>query len=157
MTVQVTVFFSDSISDPGVCVADYKTKLYLDAVLRHWQSVALSEGLCAFWRWSQCQTAVNWFVENQLVFPCVFPVFFHGEDWLYWSLQKLSLSRSWGCWFVGFFCLFVKLSKLFNHSDCRLILKLNLMLVLYGLFVAARTKIISSPVSFDMKTMMIVQ
>lgn len=35
VSLQVTLFFSDSISDPGVCVADYKTKLYLDAVVRH--------------------------------------------------------------------------------------------------------------------------
>lgn len=35
MNVEVALLFPDSISDPGVCVADYKTKLYLDAVLRH--------------------------------------------------------------------------------------------------------------------------
>lgn len=54
VSLQVVLFFSDSISDPGVCVVDYKTKLYLDAVVRHWQSLALSEGLCASWRVSQC-------------------------------------------------------------------------------------------------------
>lgn len=34
----------DTVSDPGVCVADIKAKLYLYPVLRHWQSPALPEG-----------------------------------------------------------------------------------------------------------------
>lgn len=91
-------------------------------------------------------------------FPLCFSWFFSWRRLLVLKSSKIELAQKLRllvcCWF---FCLFVKLSKLFNHSDCKLILKLNLMLVLYGLFVAARTKIISSPVSFDMKTMMIVQ
>ena len=48
-TFNQTFFLSttDSVSDPGVCVADLEAKLYLFSVLRHWQSPALPEGkLC---------------------------------------------------------------------------------------------------------------
>ena len=34
----------DTVSDPGVCVADIEAKLYLNSVLRHWQSPTLPEG-----------------------------------------------------------------------------------------------------------------
>lgn len=52
-SVLFTLFFSvrfdfqlaqDTVSDPGVCVADIKAELYLYSVLRHWQSPALPEG-----------------------------------------------------------------------------------------------------------------
>lgn len=50
----------DTVSDPGVCVADIKAKLYLYSVLRHWQSPALPEGkelLADFWYY--CCSSLN--------------------------------------------------------------------------------------------------
>lgn len=39
---------SDTVSDPGVCVADIKAQLYLYLVLRRWQSSALPKGKNTF-------------------------------------------------------------------------------------------------------------
>lgn len=118
--VKLSLFFSDPISDPGVCVADYETKLYLDAVLRHWQSVALSEG------WFVCEgdpcarSCGELSAGDELVFSCVFPGFIFMAKNACTKVFKNSLSRSWGV-------LLFNLSNLFHHSDCKLIL--NLILV----------------------------